>query len=54
MHDWLYDEKKGKWALILNNIDDTSFLVEARRTEQDRQISGIESGNPRSLVSYLP
>lgn len=54
MYDWLCDEKKGKWALILDNVDDAGFLVEAGRTGQDGQISGIESGNPRSLVSYLP
>jgi hypothetical protein len=54
VHDWLCDEKKGKWALILDNVDDASFLVEARRTGQDEQTIGIQSGNPRSLVSYLP
>ena len=54
MHDWLRDDKKGKWVLILDNVDDAGFLVEARRTGQDGQTSGIESGNPRSLVSYLP
>ena len=54
VHDWLCDEKKGKWALILDNVDDAGFLVEAQRTGQDGQTSGIESGNPRSLVSYFP
>jgi hypothetical protein len=54
VHDWLCDERKGKWALILDNVDDAGFLVEARRTGQDGQTSSIESGNPRSLVLYLP
>ncbi|KAL8778198.1 MAG: hypothetical protein Q9194_002134 [Teloschistes cf. exilis] len=54
VHDWLCDQKKGKWALILDSVDDAGFLVEARRTGQDGQTSGIESGNPRSLVSYFP
>ncbi|KAH7305369.1 P-loop containing nucleoside triphosphate hydrolase protein [Rhexocercosporidium sp. MPI-PUGE-AT-0058] len=54
VHDWLCDERKGKWVLILDNVDDAGFLVEARRTGQDGQTSGIESGDPRSLVSYLP
>ena len=49
VHDWLCDERKGKWALIMDNVDDTGFLVEARRvkarrTGQDRQTSGIEGG----------
>ncbi|KAH9203201.1 putative kinesin [Leptodontidium sp. 2 PMI_412] len=54
VHDWLRDDKKGKWVLILDNVDDVGFLVEARRTGQDGQTIGIESGNPRPLVSYLP
>lgn len=40
--------------LILDNVDDASFLVEARSTGQDGQTSGIETGNSRPLVSYLP
>ena len=54
MHYWLCDEKKGKWALILDNVDDASFLVKAPRSGQDGQTSGIESGNLPSLMSYLP
>ena len=27
VHDWLRDEKNGKWLLILDNIDDASFLL---------------------------
>ncbi|KAG9235944.1 putative kinesin [Amylocarpus encephaloides] len=54
VHDWLCDERKGKWALILDNVDEAGFLVEARRTGQDGQTSSTESRNPRSLVSYLP
>ncbi|KAG4434548.1 hypothetical protein IFR05_009964 [Cadophora sp. M221] len=54
VHDWLCDEKKGKWVLILDNVDNAGFLVEARRTGQEGQTSGIKSGNLRLLVSYLP
>jgi hypothetical protein len=54
VHDWLCDDKKGKWVLILDNVDDAGFLVEAQRTGQEGQISGVESRNLRSLVSYLP
>ncbi|KAH7317796.1 hypothetical protein BKA65DRAFT_483263 [Rhexocercosporidium sp. MPI-PUGE-AT-0058] len=54
VHDWLRDDRKGKWVLIIDNVDDVSFLVEARRTGKEGQKSGIESGNSRSLVSYLP
>ncbi|KAH6704282.1 hypothetical protein BKA61DRAFT_660865 [Leptodontidium sp. MPI-SDFR-AT-0119] len=54
VHDWLCDEKKGKWALILDNVDDAGFLLKAQSTGQDTQTNGITSGNLRPLVSYLP
>ena len=54
VYDWLCDDRKGKWALILDNVDDTSFLVEARRTGQEGQTSGIKGWNSRPLVSCLP
>jgi hypothetical protein len=53
VHDWLHDDRKGKWVLILDNVDDASFLVDAH-TGQSGQTSGIKSGSSRSLVSYLP
>ncbi|KAF4631476.1 hypothetical protein G7Y89_g6649 [Cudoniella acicularis] len=54
VHDWLRDDRKGKWVLILDNVDNASFLVEARSTSQDGQTNGIDYGNSRPLVSYLP
>lgn len=54
VQDWLRDARKGKWVLILDNVDDASFLVEVQRTGQLGQSSSTESGNSRSLVSYLP
>ena len=54
MHDWLRDNRKGKWVLILDNIDDASFLVESRGTSQDGQINSMDSGNFRPLKLYLP
>ena len=54
MHDWLRDDRKGKWILILDNIDDAGFLIEAYSNGQDRQINGLDSGNSRPLISYLP
>ncbi|KAK0113069.1 hypothetical protein ONS95_014775 [Cadophora gregata] len=54
VHEWLSDEKKGKWFLILDNVDDALFLVEAQRTGQDGQASNTGIANSRPLVSYLP
>jgi hypothetical protein len=33
VHDWLHDEKKGKWVLILDNADDADLSLKppARR-----------------------
>ena len=54
VHDWLRDDRTGKWVVILDNVDDSGFLVETRRTGQDAQTSGMESRNSPSLMSYLP
>jgi hypothetical protein len=54
VHDWLRDEGKGEWVLILDNVDDASFLVKTQSTGQDGQTNGVESGNSQPLVSYLP
>jgi hypothetical protein len=42
VHDWLRDDRTGEWVLILENVDDASFLIAARSTIL------------RPLVSYLP
>jgi hypothetical protein len=54
VHDWLRNDRKGKWVLILDNMDDAAFLVETPRTGQDGQTNGVGSGNLRPLLSYLP
>ncbi|KFY87014.1 hypothetical protein V500_07258 [Pseudogymnoascus sp. VKM F-4518 (FW-2643)] len=54
VHDWLRDDRKGKWVLILDNVDDASFLVKDQSTLQDGQTNGIDSGSLQPLVSYLP
>jgi hypothetical protein len=35
-------------------VDDAGFLVAAQSTGQDTQTNGVDSGNSRPLVSYLP
>jgi len=51
VHDWLRDERKGKWVLILDNVDDASFLLDTRRMSRDGQTN---DENSRPLVWYLP
>jgi hypothetical protein len=45
MYNWLLDNRKGKWVLILDNVDDAAFLVETLSISQNRQTIGIESRN---------
>jgi tetratricopeptide (TPR) repeat protein len=45
------------WVLILDNVDDAGFLLEANSTGPDVQSNGsnsLNSGSARPLVSYLP
>jgi len=50
VHDWLRSDRNGEWVLILDNVDDAGFLVEAQSTGQD----GRGSEKARPLVEYLP
>ena len=54
VRDWLRDEKKGKWVLILDNVDDARFLVEAPVTSQETQAGGRGSEFTRSLWTDVP
>jgi hypothetical protein len=50
VHDWLRNDRNGEWVLILDNVDDAGFLVEAQSTGQ----AGRGSEKARPLVEYLP
>ncbi|KAI7287853.1 hypothetical protein KC343_g110 [Hortaea werneckii] len=45
VYGWLRDERNGKWILVLDNVDDASFLFE-KRDENDK--------NARIRMAYLP
>ena len=46
MHDWLRDESKGRWILILDNVDDARFLVDAQPDNSENA--------SKPLREYLP
>jgi hypothetical protein len=48
VQDWLRDKAKGKWVLILYNVDDGS-LLEAQSAALDGR--NLEGRNLRPLVS---
>jgi len=54
VHDWLRDERKGKWVLVLDNVDDAGFLLDARTLSQESQLSGSDGRNSQPLLAYLP
>ena len=49
LHNWLHDERKGKWLLILDNVDDATFLL-----SHLRDVPTEDSGYSRRLIDYLP
>ncbi|ORY64996.1 P-loop containing nucleoside triphosphate hydrolase protein, partial [Pseudomassariella vexata] len=51
---WLRNEAKGKWILVLDNVDEPSFLLEDPTAAQNGQASGLDSRNAQPLLSYLP
>jgi hypothetical protein len=51
VYDWLRDEKNGKWLLILDNADETRWLLEAHVTTGAVPVSGFQE---RPIWEYLP
>lgn len=54
VHDWLHDKRKGKWFIILDNVDDASFLLKAQSTDHDQERSSVEGKSRQPLISYVP
>ncbi|EAW14376.1 uncharacterized protein ACLA_074130 [Aspergillus clavatus NRRL 1] len=54
VHDWLQDERKGKWALILDNVDDDRFLQQAPLIKKDDVGQDSDQKLWRPLQAYLP
>ncbi|OCL12963.1 hypothetical protein AOQ84DRAFT_274600, partial [Glonium stellatum] len=53
VHDWLRDERRN-WVLILDNVDDASFFLEAYSDGGTEEERGLNSEGSRPLESYLP
>jgi hypothetical protein len=49
----LRDSKNGNWVLILDNIDDARFLIDAQLEFQGKA-GDLDSRAPRPLREYLP
>ncbi|KAJ5485022.1 hypothetical protein N7539_005010 [Penicillium diatomitis] len=53
-HDWLQDERNGKWIVILDNLDDDQFLHEVPPVQQDIQGKDDSIKPGRSIWEYFP
>lgn len=51
--EWLRDEKKGKWVMVLDNADEATVLFETRATGQKAQASGPSGGPTQPLLACL-
>jgi hypothetical protein len=54
VYNWLQNDNKQKWFLILDNFDDASFLVEAPSTSVAAQLGSRIATNTQPLFNYLP
>ncbi|KAI0506293.1 P-loop containing nucleoside triphosphate hydrolase protein [Xylaria bambusicola] len=54
LYNWLRSEKSKKWVLILDNVDDASFLVDRPSDHKHGQQEDSGSQRARPLASYLP
>ena len=54
VHNWLRNEKNGKWLLVLDNADDAAALSLPTSNGQKTQASSGDCASPRYFLSYLP
>ncbi|KAJ5718803.1 hypothetical protein N7488_004449, partial [Penicillium malachiteum] len=54
VESWLQDSKRGKWLLILDNIDDDEFLRQPSATGQQRPAVGQSNTSTKPLLEFLP
>ena len=54
LRDWLRDKRKERWVLILDNVDDASFLLEPPAIDMKAQETGQDNHSRLSRYEYLP
>ncbi|KAK2589784.1 hypothetical protein QQS21_012535 [Conoideocrella luteorostrata] len=52
LNEWLQDEAEGPWVLILDDVDDASYL-KSLSPGIDTEATALGTANPRQLVSYI-
>ncbi|CEJ89966.1 hypothetical protein VHEMI05780 [[Torrubiella] hemipterigena] len=51
VYDWLQDERKGPWVVILDNVDDACFLT---LSTPEATVPTAKGTSTRHLLSYIP
>ncbi|KAJ6060334.1 hypothetical protein N7444_002188 [Penicillium canescens] len=54
VENWLRDEKRGKWVLILDNIDVYEVLYKSPATGRRDQKNSLIDASTKPLLEYLP
>jgi len=60
VHDWLRDERNGRWLLVVDNADDADVLSALADNSQNSQTNGVASIDNSGLKlhhhlsTYLP
>jgi hypothetical protein len=54
MARWLRDESKGRWLLVLDNVDDDAVLSTPQTSALMAHVSGGDAQLRRPLSAYLP
>jgi hypothetical protein len=50
VRDWLRDEATGRWAMVVDNVDDVETFFPSRKRQRD----DVSGDPPTSLAAYLP
>jgi tetratricopeptide (TPR) repeat protein len=54
VHNWLCDSTNAKWVLVLDNVDDASFLLAPQNLGKRSDSSEMEGWDSRPLIAYIP
>jgi hypothetical protein len=54
VESWLRNEKRGRWILVLDNVDDHDFLRNPPASGQGGPTNGLMTASTKPLLEYLP
>jgi hypothetical protein len=54
VQNWLRDGKRGRWILILDNVDDDAFLRKLPATGQESKVNGQPNAATQPLWEFIP